>query len=334
MNKKLLSGLALLGVLVGAGCAPKYDDTVLANAESLYVAHGQYKIGDLENGWDGKSDELYQASSLTATSVAAVAEYSVEIADALKTKDVKYLYSIDVTFGTNDAGWTTRVMKADGKKYEINGSYAFKVAKVSYDEEDKVYAETQWVSDPHTAHLESLTPSNFFVPTWVETPDENGFDWSQNPACIGGAGTYTLVFAEYNTISTAEAAGFGIGLYKKAEGTAATEDVEVVAYVADDHTYGLIGAYGGYNWDTDTDLTGSNGSYACTVELAVGDQVKVRADKDWTYSWGYAAVNSAPEGAFADNSGNIECKVAGTYTITISGFQDDASAKIDITAAA
>ena len=33
MNKKLLSGLALLGVLVGAGCAPKYDDTVLANAE-------------------------------------------------------------------------------------------------------------------------------------------------------------------------------------------------------------------------------------------------------------------------------------------------------------
>ena len=341
MNKKLLSGLALLGVLVGAGCAPKYDDTVLANPENIYVLHGNHKVGDEVNGWNGKSDDLYKATTLTATSFAGVAEISKEVADTLLTKDVKYLYTIEATFGVNDAGWDTNPFAMiDGKRYQVNGSYAFKITEVSYDEEDQVYAELKWLPDPHKYHVESLTPDTFFAPKWQEAVDENGFSWADNPVCIGGAGTYKVIFAEYNTVSTSEAAGYGVALVKVAEGTAATENVQVdytepepapepEAWVAADHTYGLIGSFN--SWGADVAMTETDGVWSAEYTFEANTEFKVRADGAWDVSWGAEAVVE-PEAM--KGTGNIVVAEAGTYTVTISNFTAEGNAEIRVTKAA
>lgn len=54
------------------------------------------------------------------------------------------------------------------------------------------------------------------------------------------------------------------------------------------------------------------------AELAENFTWKLRADEDWKASWGYSAIESAPEGAFEEgqNDGNIVTKVGGTYNIS------------------
>ena len=92
------------------------------------------------------------------------------------------------------------------------------------------------------------------------------------------------------------------------------------AFVPADHSYSLIGAFGGHNWDTDVDMAKEEGQdvWKATVELAANDQLKIRLDHDWTNSYGFAQVVSAPEGAFVADSGNIKCVTAGTYQFTLS----------------
>lgn len=352
MNKKLLTILGVATMALSTGCVQTNNSTnstpaedpakkVLADSEvDRWVVHGPNTVGDVLNGWDDKTAEVFEATTMTATSVEEVGKVSKDVADKLATKNLKYLYTIDVTFGTTDAGWTTRVMR-DGKKYDINGSYAFKVGKVGKAEVEvegengpelkTVYSTTQWISDPKTAHAESLTPETCFVPTWVEEADENGFNWSMNPAVIGGAGTYTLIAAQYKEVSAADVPGYAFALVKKAEAEAATEDAEVTEFKHEDHTFGLIGDFNG--WGADLAMTGTDGSYSCEVELAADQSFKVRLDGEWTTSWGAAALVSSPEGAFGStDDGNIKCLVAGTYVVTIGNFTASGGAEITITA--
>lgn len=72
------------------------------------------------------------------------------------------------------------------------------------------------------------------------------------------------------------------------------------------------------------------------AELAEGFTWKLRADEDWKASWGYSAIESAPEGAFEEgknddgqNNGNIITKLGGTYNISF----NYETGKITITAA-
>lgn len=358
MNKKLLTILGVATMALSTGCqflggntstnstpATDNNDVVLADAESAaWVVHGNNMVGDVSNGWDDKDASVFEATSMTAISINGAKEINAEVGAALDAKNVKYLYTIDVTLGTNDAGWTTKVMR-EGKKYEVNGSYAFKAGKVAkadveVENEDgttstkTVYSTTQWISDPHTAHAEALTPDTVFVPTWTEAKDENGFSWGDNPAAIGGAGVYTLIVAQYEEVSAADVAGYGFALVKKEAKDAATEDVEVVSYKADEHTYGLVGSFASSGWadGKDTAMTGENGTYTGELTLNAGEEVKVRADGAWSYNWGAAAVKSAPEGAFDLSGDNIKCSVAGTYVFTISNFTESGSAEITITA--
>ena len=352
MNKKLLSLIALAGLFVGAGCsfnnnstnnasspAEKYSSTVLANTENTYVLHGQHMVGDLVNGWNGKSEDLYKATTMTATSFAGISEISTEVADLLLTKDVKYLYTIEATFGVNDANWGdgSPFAMIDGKRYQVNGSYAFKVTEVSYDAEDEVYAELKWLPDPHKYHVESLTADTLFMPRWTEEVDENGFSWGNNPVCIGGAGTYKVIFAEYNTVSTSENAGYGVALVKTAEGVAATENVQIdytepepapepEAWVAADHTYGLIGTFN--SWGGDVAMTENNGVWSAEYTFEANAKFKVRADGAWDVSWGAEAV---VEPAAMKGTGDIVVAEAGTYNITISNFTAEATAEIRVT---
>ena len=344
MNKKLLSGLALLGVLVGAGCAPKYDDTVLANTtnDNIFVIHGNHLVGDKVNGWDDKSNEMFVATTMTATSVKAVSEFSKELADTLTTKNLKHLYTIEATFGVNDANWgaDSPFAMIDGKRYQVNGSYAFKLGEVEYDEEDNVYATAKWLPDPKKYHVEALTTDTVFMPRWTEAADENGFSWGNNPICIGGAGTYKVVLAEYTNVSTAEEAGYGVGLVKIADGEAATENVQIDytepepapepdPWVAADHTYGLIGTFN--EWNGDVAMTETDGVWSAEYTFEANAKFKVRADGKWDVSWGAESVVEPTE---MQGTGDIVVAEAGTYTVTISNFTAEGTAEIRVTKAA
>ena len=290
---------------------------VLEDTESaLWAAHGQYLLADgTENAWNGKSSDLYEASALKAIALEDVKAIDETLYNALKGKDIKYLYTIDLIFGTNDAGWTTNFLK-DGVLYKANGSYAFKVAKcsVDIDGDTKVYIEDQWISDPKTAYAESLTPETAFYPVWQEEADENGFSWASNPVVIGGAGLYTLVIAQYKAVSAAGTPGYGVGLIKKEDKEGIAYE-EIVTFVPEEHTYGIVGTVNGWGETADIEMTEVEDlHWQGEVELEADAEIKVRADSAWDNSWG-------------DGADNIKITEAGTYVVDIT-FDADGNGSV------
>lgn len=305
MKKLLVVLLSVLMVVSLAACGkaqPLEDKT-----HAAWVAHGQYLLADgTANGWNGKDTAVYEASTLKAIAIDDVKAINEDLYKVLKEKEktIKYLYTIDVLFGTNDAGWTSDCL-IDGKLYKANGSYCFKIAQCNVDQDgdNKVYAEDQWIHDPKTAHVENLTPALLFEPVWKEAPDENGFSWASNPVVIGGAGLYTIVVAQYTTVSAADTPGYGIGLVLKEKKDGKAYE-EVKKWVAEDHTYGVIGGFN--EWAADVEMTKGEGkTYSAEVTLTAGTEFKVRADKAWDYSWGAA------------DGSNLKVEADGTYVVTI-----------------
>ena len=325
MKKRIfLVALASLAVVGMTSCG--YDKKVREDSEASWVMHGNYLLSDGEtvNGWNGKTNELYEASKMTATSVAEVAEYAQEVADVLKGKSIKYLYAGEAVFGLNDAGWTANFLIGEDL-YQANGSYAFKVARCLYDAAEDVYAEDQWIPDPKTANVESLTPDTYFVPVWQETPDRFGFSWGSNPVVIGGAGKYKMIVAQYTDVSAAGVPGYGIAAVKLedgAENEKAQKYVKLEEFKPADHTFGVVGSFAASNWGNagkDVAMTASadGKSYSAEVALKAGDQFKVRADGAWKFGW---APSKAVEGVFTLSGGNAVAAVDGTYIVTISNF--------------
>ena len=93
---------------------------------------------------------------------------------------------------------------------------------------------------------------------------------------------------------------------------------EVVEYVPGDHTYGIIGSFAGSEWNQDGAAMEPAGDNVWTgeVELKANDEFKVRADGDWTYSWG------AADGA------NLVAEADGTYIVTITFDGPDATVEV------
>ena len=305
MKKVLVLLLAAAMVLSLTACSGGGGGSVLKDdAHASWVSHGQFLLADgTENSWNGKSTDLYEKSALEAIALKDVKAISEDLYKALEGKDVKYLYKTELIFGTNDAGWTTNFLK-DGKLYRANGSYAFKIAQctVDVDGDNKVYAEDQWISDPKTAYAEALTPDTVWYPIWQEEPDEYGFSWASNPVVIGGSGVYTLVIAQYSSVSAAGNPGYGVGLVlKEAKDGIAYE--EILEYVPADHTYGIIGGFNDWNGDVAMDKVDDK-TWTGEVELTAGTEFKVRADGAWDYSWGNGADNLVAE-------------EDGTYEVTI-----------------
>ncbi len=311
MKKVAVILLAVLMVVSLAACA-KPAAPLADEGHAAWVAHGQYLLADgTQNGWGGKDTAVYEKSALKAISLNDVKAIDSAVYDALSKKEVKYLYTIDLIFGTNDAEWSTKCM-INGKVYNANGSYAVKVAQctVDADGDNKVYSEDQWISDPKTANVESLTPATLFMPVWQEEADENGFTWADNPVVIGGAGLYTLIVAQYNNASSPEQPGFGMALIlKEAKEGLAYEEVN--EFVPADHTYGIVGSFAGSNWGNDGEdvamTAAGDNVWSGEVELKAGDEFKVRADNAWNpgADWGDA------EGA------NFKAEADGTYVVTI-----------------
>ena len=312
MKKFLVALLSVLMVVAMAACSKPAPKALADDTHAAWVAHGQYLLADgTQNSWNGKDTELYEASALKAIALEDVKAIDETLYNTLSGKSVKYLYTIDLLLGTNDAGWTTNAL-IDGKLYRVNGSNAFKIAQcnVDVDGDTKVYAEDQWISDPKTAHAESLTPATLFMPIWQEEADEYGFSWASNPACIGGPGLYTLVIAQYTTVSSASEPGYGIGLVKK-EAKSGPEYELIVEFVPADHTFGVVGSMTDWGGVEDFAMTTEdNKTWTAEVELPAGAEFKVRADGAWDNNWGAA------------DGSNLTVADAGTYVVTIT-FGDE-----------
>lgn len=205
MNKNLLVSVLAAGLLL-VGCAPK-DPIALAGKTMHVVGANALKVDGqwVDNKWEPTAE-----NEMKAISLADVKALDKDLYKNLKDKEITGLYYGEVGFGVKEVGWTKDAMK-DGEKITVDGSYTIKCIRAVYEEEDKTYLNDQWISDPKTAHAEALT-DNLFIATWQEEADENGFSWSSDPICLGEAGTYGVVLAQYKDASAPTVPGFGIGL--------------------------------------------------------------------------------------------------------------------------
>lgn len=345
MKKRILTGFLGLFLVLGlTACGGKKDDggnkepavdetKILEDKEhDSWALHGNFKLATgEENAWNGKSNELYEASKMTATSLSDLKAASETAYTKMKAAGVKYLYKyVGAEFGTIEHNWGKKFWTGTKMMY-ADGSYAFKAVQLSYDAEDEVYSEDMWIPDAKKAHAQCVT-DNMFIPIWQEALDEHGFSWASDQVVTGGAGVYTVFVAQYNNPSSADKAGYGFALIRTEEKTGLAYQ-EVVEFVPADHTFGLVGTINGWGTTADIAMTGEgNGPYAATYTFEAGAEFKVRADSAWDSDWGFGAVKTMPEGAFEDSSGNIKVVTAGSYQVSISFVAGEGSITISAVA--
>ena len=302
--KKILTCIFTLGMMAGlVACGnnnaqggggsggSSYSDKVLEDKDNYgWAVHGNNVLADgTVNGWNGKDNAVYEKSLMTAKSIKDVAEIDTSVADKLSQKEVKYLYVYEgLQLGTMESGWTTRFLGDDGKVYVADGSYCAKVVKLTYDDEDEVYSEAQWIPHDHDGKTEALT-NNVWLGPWQEKADENGFSWDYNPTIKGGqGGTYTVIIAQF--VASGDDATYGIGFVKTADAENPLPIEEEIP--VEDHTYGVVGNFNSWGNDVAMEETEQgSGTFVAEVELEADDEFKVRADGDWKISFGPSAVS-------------------------------------------
>ena len=331
MKNKILTCIFSVGLMLGLAACPKgnaNESKVLEDTNNAaWVLHGNFILADGEtvNGWNGKENELYEASKMTAISIKEARQINADVGEKLASKKVKYLYKYEgAVFGKNDAGWTGKFLDEERNLFQANGSYAFKAATVSYDAEEEVYAEQQWIPDPRVSHAESLD-GNIFFPRWTETFDEDGFSWAQDNFVRSGAGVYTVIVAQYDVAVSETQPNFGFAIVKTADVEGGQEYTALEKFVPSEHDYSVIGLNG--DWSTDIDLTLAEGVYSAEVTATADTSFKIRADHDWATSWGFASVDSASTYAFSNADGNIGV-AAGTFKVELRFNGVNASIKL------
>ena len=329
MMKKLSTALVFLGCVVGlTACAvnggdqsnngeEKFSETVLKDEDyDAYTIAGPAasKVEDKACDW-----KYTEQGEMTAASLASVAKVSENLAKTLKGKELKGLYIYEgLRIGFTQlgyAGWSTDAM-VKGEKQSFDGGYCVKAIACTKDDLTGEYLSAQWIPDPHTACVENLTPDTFFVPTWKEEADENGFAWNSNPVCIGGAGEYTVIVASYKGSpdeSKTDSYNFAMGLVKTAE-------KEAFVPAAHDH-YRLVGSINSWNKDDTAAALQFSAAGELNYTFAADDEFKViSALTDGTGSWdgalGFEGA-TVPAGAFVDNGGNLKVVTAGAYALKV-----------------
>lgn len=327
MKKNLLTSLLVLGcTFVMAACGSKSNSSSSSSGSeeqptTAYTVAGVFCSNDGENAVDWKYTEQ---GAMEESSVDAVKELDATVGAALEAReDVLEVYVYEgALIGCTEVGYANWTAKAlvDGSVVEFDGGYCVKAIQCDYDEEDGKWLSSQWIPDPHTACVENLSSSTLFVPTWTEAADENGFSWSDNTVCIGGAGEYTIVVAVYD-VSVDETNptqyNYGMALIK----TESKEEYKPEAIT--EHTFGIIGSMNSWASDVAQLSKESDGVYSVTYEFAAGDTWKVRADGAWAKSWGYSDISSPETANYAAEEGNIKISVAGSYKVTLTVVIDE-----------
>lgn len=314
MKSKLLSAVLGCALVMGlAACggdpAPSYSEKVLADADhNCYVVMGDNAVGETDEVAKDLAWDYTEQGKMTATSVLEISKKNVPLANTLNEKPLAALYYLEnVRLGTKLASWTSKCVKGQ-EVLELNGSYCVKTGSVNYDPEDDVYSVDEWIPSPEH-YTENLTPASLYMPPHSEEKDAAGNDHNANPMAFE-CGLYTVVVARYS-----KAVGdsfFGLGLIKTQSLLPPTPPQTYVV----DHL-SVVGVIGGEaDWDMGIRMVEvDTNAYMTILDLKAGDQIKVRANDAWDYSWG-AGVLAAGEG-YIDNDENITIEADGSYALGI-----------------
>ena len=282
------------------GTTPAVDTSVVLADE----AHSYHVVGGAQNEWAATDN----TNNMEAISLDDLAEIAPAVAESLEGKNVRYLYAVKNYGLAPIAGGTTNA-NVNGEVVALDGGYTLKVIRGTFDEADGVYSE-EWLPDPHKAHAETLTPETLFMPKWRESdPNNDGLGlWNENPVCVSGAGYYTVIFADYGKVSTAEEAAYGIALVK-------TQDIDMdkkLAHEDENISYHAVGNYVG-DWAT----TETNTMEA--VSLAELAEIDARLAR--------AVLLNPKSVAYVKHDYVLNCKAGMNGTCTV-GFDSTGAARV------
>lgn len=184
--KKILTFLfALVAVLGLASCGKAVE-----NPEKDYYVSGQFadwKVGERED--------------LKMVAVAA----NDKAVRKLKIKSAKYVYAVEVVFPSEKASWQEKVKNGE-EIIEFDGNLALKVVRTAKGDPESM---DFWAQNKESGEVKNLSPETLFVPAYREQDQADGQStWGGN-CCVREAGTYTIVFVEF------EDGSLGMGAVKK-----------------------------------------------------------------------------------------------------------------------
>lgn len=268
---------------------------LIDSSYDAWIVHGQFLFADgTLNDW-GEDVDLYIKSAMTPIALEDVKAIDADVYRALSERDVRYLYKIDLIFGTNDAGWNVNCV-IDGKLYETNGAYSFKLTHTNLIGSGN--HTDRWIPDPWSANTESLTPQTLFIPSWQEDKDAFGFSWNNTPVVIGGAGCYTLIAARYNHASSLEQPGYGFALVQTEErdGFGYTELTPYVPFVPSEHSYAIVirSEETGWIYGDGVEMQPSGDDrWTGFAELKRGDEFNIQTIDGSDFDWFFDCVCEA-----------------------------------------
>ncbi len=323
--RKILASLVAVSALAAlASCGGGYSDEVLEQKAtddfSGYAALGAtIGVGEGDNfkrigDWAGV--QVVDAGKMTAISLKKLSTLDETAAKKAQEGKVSGLYILEhVQLGTEQvkAGWVTNIVK-DGEKVERDGGYCIKAVSYKHDADLDKYVTQGWFSSAEN-HCYNLTPSTLYTcpvktPTDAdEAKDVAGNDHNGNPAAIN-AGLYTFVVAKLD--NKLDGCSYALGLIqeKELEGYDIAKPFPVTKMA-------VMGTKTSWDADKGLEMTkDANGNYTVSLDLEVDDQIKVKANLDWTFSWGFDALTAGKDN-FDNEGGNIKIKTAGNYLITI-----------------
>ncbi len=177
MKKFLLVLVLMFTVFSLVGCKEK----VLENPEKNYYATGQFA------GWgDAAGNATYAMAPIKLSD-----ERVASIKDKLKS--ATYLYVLEITLPTGDAGWTA-TYTIDSVEKVFNGNLTVKVIRTA--KSDETNEPEFWAQNPESGKIDNLTPTTLYIPPFVEENVGGAGSWNDNSVAFE-AGTYYLVFAEF-----------------------------------------------------------------------------------------------------------------------------------------
>ncbi len=97
-------------------------------------------------------------------------------------------------------------------------------------------------------------------------------------------------------------------------------DINAFFDVSEDeaNAWSMIGAFSGYNWDTDVPMVkGDDGVWTAEQAFEADEQVKFRMGGGWDVNCGYDAIENPSDDYEGNADGNVVIKTAGTYAITL-----------------
>ena len=178
MKKLVLLLVALFGAFALVGCV---SGDILADE-----AHDYYATGNFAGWGDAVGNDAYMME--------AIARNDERIESIVKeTKGAVYLYLLEVTLPTTDAGWTV-TYTIDGTETVYNGNLTLKMIRTDAGDE----VPNWWGQSPESGKIDNLTPETMYIPPFVEENVGGAGGWNDNPIAFA-AGTYYFVYVKFES---------------------------------------------------------------------------------------------------------------------------------------